>query len=240
MLDPGDGAGVAGEAQEGFAFQRQHVLLGQGVGHVCLSAAQHLGEAGGHDLVIGRRHAEFAEAIDRQGQRRLAACARGAECGGLGGMVAVQQGQRAGFGVGKQAVAVHGDAVALAQHAHFTRLCARAGNLRGGHHFEHFGGCGHRAFGHTGGGLPAVQHLAAAAPAGDQTHAAFDQTDVGFGMRLNGIGVEADLAAPAQRHAKGRSDDGEGGVFQRLKGLLAARDQLVDFPPSGDVDREQG
>jgi hypothetical protein len=57
-------------------------------------------------------------------------------------------------------------------------------------------------------------------------------------VRLHGIAVQQDLAAAAERHAGGRADDRERRVFQRLVDLLAARDELLDLAPGGDVGGE--
>jgi CBS domain-containing protein len=59
-------------------------------------------------------------------------------------------------------------------------------------------------------------------------------------MGLHGITVEQDLATAAQCHAGRRAHDRERRIFERLVGLLTARDELFDLAPCRDVQREQG
>ena len=66
---------------------------------------------------------------------------------------------------------------------------------------------------------------------GMHADADLDQAHIGFGMGLDGVAVQQDLAAAAERHARRRADDGEGRVFQRPVDLLALLDQLLDLRP---------
>ena len=58
-------------------------------------------------------------------------------------------------------------------------------------------------------------------------------------MGLHGVAMQKDFAATAQSQAGGRADHREGGVFDRLVGVLAGRHQLFDFRPGGDIGGEQ-
>ena len=88
-------------------------------------------------------------------------------------------------------------------------------------------------------GRVAEQHLLAAAPAGDQADADLDQAHVGFGMRLDVVAVQQDLAAAAERHPRRRADHRERRVLERLVDLLAPLDDLLDLGPHRDVHGEQ-
>ena len=58
-------------------------------------------------------------------------------------------------------------------------------------------------------------------------------------MRLDRIGIEADLAAAAERHARRRRDHRERAVLELAVDLLALGDQVLDHRPDRDVGREQ-
>ena len=127
--------------------------------------------------------------------------------------------QCAGLGVGQHALAVHGDVVGFMQEAQTARFVSRSRNLAGSdglegflHGLHEFDGLAASSGRIDRGAIHrAQQHLLAAAAAGQQTDADFDQSDVEFGVRLAGGSVQRDLAVPPPRHSpKGATTTGLG------------------------------
>ena len=239
VLDPRQRSGRFHQCHEGLALQRQQVALAQFVDRIGRAARQHMREAAGDDDVVIGRDAALVETVGRHRHADATRRARQADRLRLRHVIVDGERQRLGLGVGKQPVAVHGDPVVLAQDHHLLRLRGGFGDRCGRYHLEHLGRRRHRAFRQFRRALPARQHLLAAAPAGDEADAAFDEAGVELGMRLHGIGMQQHLAAAAERHAGRRSDDGKRRVFQRLVGGLAGEDQLLDLTPGGDVGGKQ-
>jgi hypothetical protein len=204
-----------------------------------VAAGPHLGEAAGDDDVVVGGDAAAVEAVDGAGHADAARRAGQVERRRLRHLVAVDERQGLGLGIGEQAVAVHGDAVALAQDQHLLGLRRGLRDRCGRHHLEDLGRRRHRPARPALVVLPTHQHLLAAAPARHQADAALDEARVGLGMRLHGIGMQQDLAAAAERQAGRCGDDGKGRVLHRLQRVLADRDRLLDLLPGGDVRREE-
>ena len=75
------------------------------------------------------------------------------------------------------------------------------------------------------------QHLCAAAPGRNQPDGRLDEAGKGIHMRLDGIAVQQQLAAAAQRLAGECRYDREWSIFQPLHGMLSVLDRCVDLSP---------
>ena len=75
------------------------------------------------------------------------------------------------------------------------------------------------------------RHLLGSAAGGNQTHAGLDEADVGFGGRLDAIGVQGDLASATERQPGRRDDDRHAGVTKAERRLLERADHQVEVVP---------
>ena len=185
----------------------------------------------------------MVEIIERRAQRRGAGRTRQADQLRLRRLVVLGERERLCFRVGEQAVAVHGDAVARAQQEEVLRLGRGFRDFREADRLE---GRNHRRHGTPRGletrGVPervAKHQLLAAAPARHQSHARLDQAHITLSVRLHRRRVQHDLAAAAERHARGRRHHRERRILDRFVDRLALGLELLDHWPEREVRREQ-
>ena len=164
--------GVFISAQERAALQVQQLILGDDVDRVGRSAGQHAGEFGGYDQVMVGRESAPMKTFRREIKGQFAGRAGQLEFDGLRRRVIFCHAQGAGLGIREQAVAIHGNAVALAQEQQFLRIRRRLRHSRRADGLEHLGGRGHRPARQLSAAHPAREHFLASSPARQQTDAA--------------------------------------------------------------------
>src|SRR6185437_7249227 len=119
------------------------------------------------------------------------------------------------FSAGDEAIAIHGDEVLAAEIAEGAGFIAAGGDPCGGDVLENGleGVEQIEVFGAGGVFIAANQHFFSSAARGDQTDAGFDQSDIGFGGRVDASGVEANLAAAAERQSLRRRNNRAPRIF---------------------------
>ena len=241
MLHPGERLGVLGETHEVRAFQRQNIVFLEGDGHIAVrTTREHFGQGFGDGDIVRRGFACARRPIDGHIERQFGTRAGQAEFELFRHLIAFGERQNLGFSVRQQPVAVHRNTVIGAQVHQFLSEMRGFGDLGRAEGLEDFTDGGHRAARATLNAEPALQHLLAPAPTGDNADADFHQAHIGFGMGLDRIAMQQDFTPSPQGHARGRADDGEGGVFERLIGLLPGFHDLFNRGPEGDIGSEEG
>ena len=153
--------------------------------------------------------------------------------------------ERGRFGVGDQAVAIHGDEIAGAEEAEAARLFGAGGNLGHGQGLEERLQSVEQVevLAARGVFVGANEHFLRAAAGRDQADAGFDQADVGFGGGLDARAVQADFAAAAERQALRRDDDRARRVLEREIGVLEVAHGEVQVVPflllRGDQEQQE-
>ena len=152
-------------------------------------------------------------------------------------------GQCLGLGIRQQAIAVHRDAVGLAQEHQLLAL--RPPIWRRSRSRSVW-----NTFATARASAPwarcptcasAIEHLAIAAPARDEPDADIRPDPYRF-RHAPGSHRRIEAGSRTRRRARGRPappTTGKGAYLSALNGLLAAGDQLLDLAPRRDVDREQ-
>ena len=85
----------------------------------------------------------------------------------------------------------------------------------------------------------AREHLLAAAPARDEADAGLGEAHGELGMGLDRVAVQQEFATAAEREARRRAHDRDGGVLHRLEDAVALVDPLAEaFRPR--LDRLRG
>ena len=161
-------ARVAHQRHEPGALELEHRRLVQRLDEVGVAAREDFRQGTAHHEVVWGGLALPMEAFEGHGQRRLARGAGQDEGRRLGRGVALGQGQCSILGVGQQAVAIHRDAVLGAQEEQLFGLGRRLGDRGGADQLERLADGGHGSLGQLAQGGPAMEHLLAAAPGGNQ------------------------------------------------------------------------
>ena len=230
---------VRASARNATRSRSRSAFSGTGRSGIGVGAARQDGRQVRRDQAVVRaRLAAQDEAVDREHERRVAGRPGQRQLDGVGRPVAVGELQREGPRVGQQAIAVHRDAVALAQEAELARLVGGARHLRQPDGLERLDDGRHRAAEAGARGEPG-QQPGAAAPARDDADADLDQAAVRLDVRLDRVAVQQDLAAAAERAARRCADDRERRPLERRVRALARAHRQVERIPRGDVRGQQ-
>ncbi len=238
MLNARDALRAFDQRHEGAALQIHQRVLVQGLGNIGIAAAHHLGQGGGDDGIVVADFAELAKSVHGHLQCHARRGARQGRFGRYWRRVIRGQSKQPRLGVSQHPIAIHGDAVVVAQKAQPAGIGGGSRHRRHADGFEDLTDHRHGTAGAAFVVPPAQQQLFASTPAGNQADAHFHQTHVSLGMGLNGIAMQQHFAASAERHARGRAQHRKGRVLERLECLLSGAHRGLDIIPGGGVGGE--